>query len=410
LSVQVTDASGYSGSAERVFTPSSEAEISAILREGLPVTIAGARTGLTGGAVPREGWVIQMDRLNGIEVIAGRAVCGAGAVLRDVQKAAERTGQLYPPDPTEWTASIGGTIATNASGSRSYRFGATRRYVEALRVVQASGEVLSLRRGDKAPFDLPALPRSAATKNTAGYFLQPEMDYIDLFIGSEGTLGVITEAELRLMPEEKDLMSGVIFFDSDEEALDAVDRWRSIPGLRMLEYMDAGSLALLGQRASAALFAMGAADRERFRAFRHALPEAVNDLVRRLGLRKMGSDFAVPVGRNREMLRSYREALDRQFAGKYVIFGHIGDAHLHVNVLPRNEAEWERAKELFNGFARRAVELGGTVSAEHGLGKSKRHLLQIQFSAAEIESMKRVKKLLDPNWLLGRGTLLECLP
>ncbi len=360
--------------------------------------------------MPREGWVIQMDRLNGIEVIAGRAVCGAGAVLRDVQKAAERTGQLYPPDPTEWTASIGGTIATNASGSRSYRFGATRRYVEALRVVQASGEVLSLRRGDKAPFDLPALPRSAATKNTAGYFLQPEMDYIDLFIGSEGTLGVITEAELRLMPEEKDLMSGVIFFDSDEEALDAVDRWRSIPGLRMLEYMDAGSLALLGQRASAALFAMGAADRERFRAFRHALPEAVNDLVRRLGLRKMGSDFAVPVGRNREMLRSYREALDRQFAGKYVIFGHIGDAHLHVNVLPRNEAEWERAKELFNGFARRAVELGGTVSAEHGLGKSKRHLLQIQFSAAEIESMKRVKKLLDPNWLLGRGTLLECLP
>jgi FAD/FMN-containing dehydrogenase len=256
------------------------------------------------------------------------------------------------------------------------------------------------------------------------------MDYLDLFIGSEGTLGVITQAEFKLIPEEKNLIGGVIFFASDDDALDAVDRWRGVSGLRMLEYMNASSLLLLRDvpaGAGAALlieragddwtpdagmdeswFAMGAADRERFRAFRHALPEAVNDLVRRRGLRKMGSDFAVPISRNREMLQVYREALEPEFAGRYVIFGHIGDAHLHVNVLPANEAEWGRAKALFNGFARRAVELGGTVSAEHGLGKSKRHLLEIQFTPPEIEAMKSVKRLLDPNWILGRGTLFEC--
>jgi FAD/FMN-containing dehydrogenase len=152
-------------------------------------------------------------------------------------------------------------------------------------------------------------------------------------------------------------------------------------------------------------FATSASDRERFRRFRHALPEAVNDLVRRRNLTKMGSDFAVPVERNRDMLSIYRQTLDREFAGQYVIFGHIGDAHLHVNVLPANEEEWKRASELMTEFARQAVGLGGTVSAEHGLGKRKRHLLEIQYSDAEIEKMKDVKKRLDPDWLLGPGTL-----
>jgi len=129
--------------------------------------------------------------------------------------------------------------------------------------------------------------------------------------------------------------------------------------------------------------------------------------VRRRNLTKMGSDFAVPVERNREMLRSYREELEREFPGQYVIFGHIGDAHLHVNVLPANEDEWKRAGGLMTEFARQAVGLGGTVSAEHGLGKRKRHLLSVQYSPAEIEMMKRVKRVLDPEWLLGPGTLFD---
>jgi FAD/FMN-containing dehydrogenase len=126
----------------------------------------------------------------------------------------------------------------------------------------------------------------------------------------------------------------------------------------------------------------------------------------------MGSDFAVPIAHNREMLRIYREALDREFPGQYVIFGHIGDAHLHVNILPAsdedpNGEEWRRASALLTRFANNAVQLGGTVSAEHGLGKRKRHLLQLQYSPAEIEKMKDVKRRLDPNWILGPGTLFE---
>lgn len=429
------DASGYRGAAERVFVPESEAEVSAILRDAsaarMPVTLSGAGTGVTGGRVPQSGWVLSLERLRRLDIQEGHAICGAGVLLRELQAAASPR-QFYAPDPTENSASIGGSIATNASGSRSFLYGATRRHVRAMRVVLADGAVLELRRGDKPPFDVPVLPAPQTTKNTAGYYLRPGIDYMDLFIGSEGTLGVVTEAELALLPTPESLFTGVLFFESDEQALESVDRWRPVPGLRMLEYVDAGSLDLLRTRfpelpvaARACVliesenddwadgfegmedswFAASAADRERFRRFRHALPEAVNDLVRRRGLTKMGSDFAVPMARNREMLQIYRESLDREFPGQYVIFGHIGDAHLHVNVLPANDEEWRRGSELLTGLARKAVELGGTVSAEHGLGKRKRHLLDIQYSADEIEKMKDVKRRLDPLWLLGPGTL-----
>ncbi|MDP9169814.1 MAG: FAD-binding oxidoreductase [Acidobacteriota bacterium] len=445
----LVDASGYTGFADRIQVARDEQEVAAILREAgashTPVTISGAGTGLTGGRVPQGGWVLSLERMNAIDIQRGFATCGAGVLLKDLQAAALPSRQFYAPDPTEWGASIGGTIATNASGSRSFLYGDTRRHVQALRVVLASGEVLALRRGDKPPFELPALEPPASTKNTAGYYLRPGMDYLDVFIGSEGTLGVVTEAELVLLPIHDELFTGVVFFESDAMALAAVDLWRPVAGLRMLEYVDIGSLELLRSRfpeipaeARAALlieqeieagedaeeewlnrleesgalieaswFAASAADRERFRRFRHVVPEAVNDVVRRNKLTKMGSDFAVPVARNGDMLRIYRETLDREFPGRYVIFGHIGDAHLHVNILPETDEEWSRAKVLMKDLARRAVELGGTVSAEHGLGKRKRDLLPIQFSESQIESMRQVKAKLDPDSLLGRGTVFE---
>jgi FAD/FMN-containing dehydrogenase len=262
------------------------------------------------------------------------------------------------------------------------------------------------------------------------------MDYMDLFIGSEGILGVVTEATVRLLPAPGEMLSGVVFFVSTDDALAAVDAWRPVPGLRMLEYMDAGSLDLLRARyteipaeARAALlieqetdaddwvdrvidaggledswFGLSPADRERFRAFRHALPEAVNETVRRRGLLKMGTDFAVPIDRNREMMRVYAEVLAGQ---QHVIFGHIGDAHVHANLLPQTEADAARARDLIVELARRAVAFGGTVAAEHGLGKRKAHLLEIQYTPDEIEHMRAVKRRLDPQWLLGRGTLLS---
>jgi FAD/FMN-containing dehydrogenase len=432
--------------------PRDESELIETVRaaseRSIPLTIAGAGTGLTGGRVPRDGWIISTERFVNLEIASGMARAGAGVSLADLHAAAAASRQFYAPDPTEYSAWVGGTLATNASGSRSFRYGDSRRHTLALRVVLADGSVHYWKRGERAQLPVEALPVPGTTKHTAGYYLRPGMDWVDLFIGSEGTLGIITEAELQLLPSPRELLTGVVFFTSDDAALDAVDAWRGVAGLRMLEYFDGASLELLRTRftelpaeAGAAIlieqevgspaelseetdawldrletaqalieeswFAANAADRERFRKFRHAVPEMVNDIVRKNGCLKMGSDFAVPVERNREMLAFYRERLRAEFPGQYVIFGHIGDAHVHANILPRSGPEADRAKALMVEFARQAVDLGGTVSAEHGLGKHKRHLLEIQFTPEEIDRMRAVKRRLDPKGLLGKGNLFD---
>ncbi len=137
--------------------PATESELLEILcerrsRDQTPVTISGARTGLTGGAVPQGGWSISLERFQRLEIASGRAIAGAGVSLEALQAAASRTGQFYAPDPTERTASVGGTIATNASGSRSFRYGSTRRHILGLRVALMDGRVLDVRRGDKVDF------------------------------------------------------------------------------------------------------------------------------------------------------------------------------------------------------------------------------------------------------------------
>lgn len=435
------------GHAERLFVPADDEGVAAVLREasaaGIPVTVSGAGTGVAGGRVPLGGWVLSLEKFKRLEVHTGYAVAGAGVLLRDVHAAALASGQLYPPDPTETGSSIGGNIACNASGSRSFRYGATGAWVERLRVVLADGRILDVGRGQKVDFDPGGVPLPAVTKNTAGYLLRPGMDWVDLFTGSEGTLGVITEATLRLCPAPKAVLAGLVFFPSDDAAVSAVEGWRATARARMLEYFDQPSLELLRARfpeipgaARAAIlfdqemaseddpevdlwlerlegtgaledswFATTANDRERFRRFRHALPELVNDAVRRSGAMKMGTDFAVPLARNREMLAYYRERLDAEFPGRYVIFGHIGDAHVHVNVFS-DPAEPEKAAGLLAEFARHSVALGGTVSAEHGVGKRKAHLLALQYAPEQLEAMRAVKRRMDPTNILGRGTML----
>ena len=136
------------------------------------------------------------------------------------------------------------------------------------------------------------------------------------------------------------------------------------------------------------------------------MPELVNDTVRRAGALKMNTDYAVPLTRNREMLAYYRGRLEREFPARYVIFGHIGDAHLHVNVFSSPENP-KAATDLILEFARKAVELGGTVSAEHGLGRRKAHLLRLQYAPEHLEAMRAVKRRLDPQNILGRGVLWQ---
>jgi FAD/FMN-containing dehydrogenase len=115
----------------------------------------------------------------------------------------------------------------------------------------------------------------------------------------------------------------------------------------------------------------------------------------------------VPIEHTRDIMRIYRETLDRDFKDKYVVFGHIGDAHVHINTFSESQREFDLAKSLMNDLARQAVALGGTVGAEHGLGKRKAHLLEIQYSPAEIAAMRAVKQRFDPQWLLGRGTIFR---
>lgn len=442
------DASGYRGTASRLVSPSNAEEVASVLGDccgrGECVTVAGAGTGVTGGRCPCGGAILSTERLTRIEVTDGKAIVGAGVSLADLHAAASRAGQIYPPDPTEWSASVGGSIATNASGSRSFLYGSTRRWIRSLTVALMDGTVRTFRRGERIDFLVEALPAPRARKHTAGYYLREPFDWVDLFCGSEGTLGVVVEAELGLLPAPGRLLTGVVFFAGEAEALAAAGVWRSIPQLRMLEYFDSHSIRMLrgryGEmpgRAGAALlveqvldglpgdaveawidrmelaggleeswFGQTPADRERFRVFRHTLPELVNERVRQLGFGKLGTDFAVPIENDAAMMAVYRERLQPEFQGNYVIFGHIGDAHVHVNLLPATRAQADRAPGLLNELAAEAVRLGGTVSAEHGLGKKKAHLLSLEYTPEQVGAMCTVKTQLDPKWLLGRGTLL----
>lgn len=430
--MEITDASGYAGQADQVFTPRSEEEIAAILTrassQGVPVTVMGALTGLAGGAVPKSGWAISMAKLRKLDVLTGCVRVGTGALLREVQAAATASGQFYAPDPTENTSSIGGNIGANASGSRSFRYGATRKHVQALRVVHMDGRVAEYRRGEKVDFEVPKIPLPRTRKHSAGYRLEPGMDYVDLFIGSEGTLGVVTEAELQLLPAPGEILGGVVFFPTEGAALDAVDRWRPTPGLRMLEFLDSRSVKLMDLPYGAAVllelegeaeldmsgaledeswFGASAADRERFRQFRHRLPERIHERLRRGGFVVLATDYAVPLERNRDILSIYRSVLGENFGDRFVMFGHIGDAHVHTEVLPETHREWERATEIAVELAKEVVAMGGTVGAEHGLGKRKAHLLSIQYGTAAIEAMRSVKRRFDPQQLLGQGNLFK---
>jgi FAD/FMN-containing dehydrogenase len=443
-SAYVIDASGYSGWADKILVPSNESEVVEILsaasQANTPVTVVGAGYGLTGGRVAQGGWVVSLEKFRRLDIEKGFARTGAAISLLEVQNAARPTGQFYAPDPTEINSSVGGTIATNASGSRSFRYGSTRRHVQAIRAAFMDGRVVEFRKGDKIDFPVPAVPMPKTTKFTAGYPLQPGMDWIDLICGSEGTLCVVMEAELSLLPIVQELFTAIIFFPSDDSALDAVEAWRPLPALRMLEYVDRKALDIIQTRfpdiphnAQAALlieaegeadideweqrlqdasalidgswFAISAEDRERFRRFRHSLPEVVIDTVRKRGFKQMGTDYAVPLDRSRDVLRLYHERLDASDIGLYMCFGHIGDAHVHINIIPETQRQAETGSQLLMDLAQEVIAMGGVISAEHGLGKQKAHLLSLQYKPEHIEAMMSVKRRLDPQWLLGRGTL-----
>jgi D-lactate dehydrogenase (cytochrome) len=300
------------------------------------------------------------------------------------------------------------------------------------------------------------------TKHSAGIYSGGHIDLIDLFIGSEGILGIIAVVTIRLIKEPFAIFGGAAFFPEERSALDFVIEGRDV-GPLALEYFDAHSLELLREQrlaqgpiseipsipeAGACVYfefiddgsgglkkkllqwaeriercggdpaeawgALTRRDQQRLKSFRHALPESINKIIARNKLQderihKVGTDMAVPDEHLKDMMAYYREELGSKRI-RHAIFGHVGNNHLHVNMIPSTYEELLSAKELYRGFARRAVELGGSVSAEHGIGKLKREFLTIQYGAEALEEMKAVKDALDPEHLLNPGDVLFSKP
>jgi D-lactate dehydrogenase (cytochrome) len=468
------------GNASKVFIPENREELSQILREAneqnIPVTISGSRTGTVGGAIPYGGYVVSLERFNKIiSIEEDFAVVEAGVILADFQKAVEAKGKFYPPDPTEWSCQIGGTVATNASGARSFKYGSTRNFVRRLEIALPDGDFLSIKRGElfvnakdevilvtnqnkELKFITSTYSQPDVRKNTSGYFTSEKLDAIDLFIGSEGTLGVIYEIELGILPQSETFFSGIIFFQNERNLLDFVkdSREKSFANRKadkldeidatFIEYFDENALKFITEKfpdvpsdAKGAIFfeqecstltedalllqwnnlleiynadmerswfTTNEQDRQKMRDFRHALPVSVNEWIVRHKQRKVGTDMAVSDEHFEHILKFYRTKL-AEYDLQYVIFGHIGDNHLHVNILPKDADEMNKAKFVYGRFIAQILMLNGTISAEHGIGKLKTNYLYAMMGERYLNEMAEIKKIFDKNGILGRGNLFE---
>lgn len=500
----LTDESKMTGTGEHVIIPVDESELREAVRinnsKGNPITVSAMRTGVCGGCVPTEGDVLSLERMTGVigigmdergyfvRVLPCTTIEEINRVLRlkdfsrltDVTEgarealASEPVPYFYPVDPTEMNGSIGGNIACNASGPRTYRYGPTRDWVRRLMVVLPEGQYVDFKRGDYRAdgrrmsfpagrsfysFDIPDYDFNTNVKNAAGPMFHEDMDLIDMFVGSEGIFGIIAEADVYIAPWHP-LVSNILFFPDDAECLAAVREFREddVIDPEFLEYMDGRSLDLLRgvmssdpaliraprlpECAGSALFFdmqvtgdMDAryarvseiaerhgsslsrswcghedGDRARMRELRHSIPKSIFEYVASLkgempGIHKMGTDMAVPDIAADEMMRFYADRLDESGL-EYVIFGHIGNNHPHVEIILKSMEDFEKANRVYAEFAAKAVELGGSPSAEHGIGKIKTDYMELMYGREGVEQLRRIKSILDPKDILCRGNIL----
>ena len=418
--------------ADLVVLPADSAQISAVARvcndHRVPLVVRGAGTGYTGGAVPVHGGVVvSMERLNRILEIDEEnllAVVQPMVITRELQDAVEARGLFYPPDPASLNqSSLGGNVAECAGGPRAVKYGTTKRYVLALEAVLPTGEII--RTGSKA------------VKNVVGY------DLTQLLVGSEGTLAIITEITLRLVPKPAVQATMQATFESIGDAVRAVSLLlaaRVVPAT--IELIDQQSLAAVETRLGRAVAPAGtgamliievdgvpggvreeservmaacadagalsiskaesAADRDRIWEARRELSFA----LRALAPRKINHDLVVPRGRVPQLIELVARVRDT-YRLLIPCFGHAGDGNIHVNLMvnPADADEMRRAAaaevELFEGV----VALEGSISGEHGIGFSKAPFLGIELSADTIALMQRIKLAFDPHQILNPGKL-----
>lgn len=417
-----------------VVLPETAEEVSAILKHAsarrIPVTTRGSGTGLCGGAVPTAGGIVlcttKMNRILEIDEVNFTATVEAGVLLTTIHQAVEARGFLYAPDPGEKTATIGGNIATNAGGMRAIKYGVTRDNIRGLQVVLSTGEILDL--GGKH------------AKNSTGYSL------MNAFIGSEGTLGVVTRAVLKLLPLPKHTISLLVPFGSLRDAIRAVPKVMGTGILpQSIEFAEQGVIFAaenyLGKKfphRSAPAYLLirldGNSREEVTSAMEHvgnACLEAgaedvlIADTPERqsavwdargafLAAIKSGGevdecDVVVPRDRIADLVEYSKEVAEK-VGVRIESFGHAGDGNLHIYVIRDSmpEDEWEeklaRAMDL---LYERGRELGGMVSGEHGIGVAKRPYMEKSLSDVEIALMARLKSVFDPAGILNPGKVVR---
>ena len=410
-----------------------EADIGATLEIAnkfrVPVTTRGRGTTLTGAATPvRGGWVLDMMALNKIAIDedAGMAHVGAGAKVADIQRASAARGWFYPPDPSSKEyCTIGGNIACNAGGMHGGKYGVTRDFVVALRGFLPTGEYVEW--------------GTATKKFSAGYNIR------DLWIGSEGMLGVVTGAVLKLIPQPAARWTLLTSFRDETAALRAalaLFRTRVQPAI--CEFLDRESvlcaeratgktvfpgqagrpvllLELAGSKAEvreqrAAVLAWAEANATAHRAAKTrdeaeqlwAVRRKCSGAMFELGDAKLNEDIVVPM-RNYVKFARFLARLKRESGLHVPTFGHLADGNLHVNIMYHraDKKETRAAEKAVQLLMETVVSLGGAISGEHGIGLAKTPFLRIQHSPAQVRAMRAVKSALDPRGILNPGKMFE---
>ena len=438
------DASGLHLLPDLVARPESVEEVVEIMRRATAnrtsVTCAGAQTSTTAASITDSGILLSLRALSSVSAVDTRTrtmTVGPGALVGDIKRAAAASGLLFAPDPTsEEESTIGGAIACNASGARTFKYGPTRQHLQRLKVVMSNGDLRDFR-------------RSNLEKNTVGYAFAH--DPIDWFIGSEGTLGVVVEAELSLLPLPQHVVGLAIFFKGEGEALNFVVAARESRAVtpRCIEFFDDQAITIAQAETSGAMIpadakAMiyveeevladldstlgnwselieahatgfepivfdGEARLREARKMRHSIPATMNERggkQRHSGGRKVSTDWAVPYAKLAEAVRTARSIVSEYHIPQPVIYGHAGNGHPHQNFVARDREELATIEMAVEQTLRHVIAVGGTVAAEHGIGKIKRRWLPLQMNALQIAMMGAVKRELDPLGLLAPGNIL----
>jgi glycolate oxidase len=425
------DATGTSYFPDAVIFPGSEKEVSKIFnlasKEQFIVVPRGAGSGMTGGAVPVKGGVVLVtNRMNRIlEIDENNFITRVqpGVIVSDLHNAVEEKKMFYPPDPASSSiCTIGGNIGEGAGGPRAVKYGVTKDYVLGLRAVLPSGEVIQT--GVKT------------AKGVAGY------DLTRLIVGSEGTLAMVTEITLKLLPKPETIKTMAVFFDSMQTAARAVSgimRETVIP--RCVEYLDKASIDLVRPSISFdlpdsikalliieldgslsqvekdtkniqelcyslnALNVLVAKDKIQTQQLWNAR-KALSPALFKIANNKINEDIVVPVDKIPDMVKITQE-IQKESGLKVVSFGHAGDGNIHCNIM-YNKAKKNEVKKAENAVDRlfnATLELGGSITGEHGVGITKMKYLPQETGQTQIELMKGIKKIFDPLNILNPGKI-----